>query len=106
MFDNVSSKIKALALCIFWGGCIASIIGTIILAANALEHAYSQIENLASLSIKSLLLIIIGPIASYISAIFIYGFGQLIENTDVLFHIYRKLPSYKDDANCVDENKK
>lgn len=72
MFKNIGGKIKTLAEILAMLGMIGSIIlGIIELMAG---------ENV----LIGFLIFIIGSIASWLSSCFIYGFGQLIENTDFL----------------------
>lgn len=76
VFQNIGSKIKTLAKIVLVGGVFISILLAVIQLATA-DDAY--FEDAA----KELgfVLLIGGPIASYISSILIYGFGQLVENT-------------------------
>ncbi len=73
MFDNIGNKIKILAEVICWIG----IIGSIILGIVMMEFDESLI-------IAGLLVVPIGFLVSWISSFLLYGFGQLIENTDRL----------------------
>ena len=71
MFNNIGGKIKAVAACFTWIGFIASILG----------GAYIILESELLLG---LLVMLIGCFASWLSSLTLYGFGQLIENTDKL----------------------
>ena len=66
MFNNISGKIKMLAIfsCIF--GIIASVI-----------VGFSQIDH------DGILILISGCLGSWIGAFFIYGFGELIEQATI-----------------------
>ena len=68
MFDNIGGKIKTLAKVVCWIGIVASVILGL-LSRNA---------------ITALLFIGIGSLGSWIGSFMTYGFGQLIENTDIL----------------------
>jgi len=68
MFDNIGGKIKTLAKVVCWIGIIVSVILGL-LSRNA---------------ITALLFIGIGSLGSWIGSFMTYGFGQLIENTDIL----------------------
>ena len=71
MFDNIGGKIKGLASFLTWIGIIASVItGIIFIADDAGGMGF--------------LLIILGPLASWLSSLLLYGFGELIENTSII----------------------
>ena len=76
MYDNIGKKIKGLAKAAFVIVAILSIIMGMILMANATREYESPVVGI--------LYMIIGPIAAWISSWTLYGFGQLIENTDDL----------------------
>ena len=68
MFDNIGGKIKTLAKVVCWIGIVASVI-----------------LGLLSMNVITALLIMgIGSLSSWIGSFMTYGFGQLIENTDIL----------------------
>jgi len=73
MFDNIGSKIKTLAKVVCWIGIIASIIIGFILLV--------QDEDTV---LAGLLTMILGSLGSWIGSFMTYGFGQLIENSDIL----------------------
>jgi hypothetical protein len=73
MFGNIGSKIKILAQVCTWVGIIGSIIGGLVLIAL---DTY--------LIIAGLLIAAVGSLISWASSFVLYGFGQLIENTDKL----------------------
>ena len=66
-FENIGSKIKTLAVVVTILGISVSIITCLILLD---ENAMS-----------GLMIAFIGSVCSWISAFFIYGFGELIEKT-------------------------
>ena len=72
MFDNVGSKIKALASFFCWGGIIASVIGGII------------VITLEDLVWAGLAVIIIGSLLSWVSSFVLYGFGELVVNSAII----------------------
>ena len=72
MFNNIGSKIKALAKVICWLGVIISVITGIIGIINGTEQS----------TVSGIITIIFGSLASWLGSFFAYGFGQLIENTD------------------------
>ena len=71
MYDNIGGKIKNWAVWIFIVEAIAAIIGGITLVAN---------DN----GLVGFLTIVFGPIAAWVSSWLLYGFGQLIENSDII----------------------
>ncbi len=72
MFDNIGNKLKNVAQVFAWLGIGASaLIGIIVMAA------YEAI-------FLGLIIITLGCLGSWISSLGLYGFGQLIENTDKL----------------------
>ena len=73
MFDNIGGKIKTLAQVVCWIGIIASFLIGIILI--------KQDEDTALIG---LLVLILGSLFSWIGSFMTYGFGQLIENSDIL----------------------
>lgn len=75
MFKGIGGKIKMLAEVICWTGIIASIgIGLIFLLIS------TKIE----MRILGFIIAIIGSFISWINSFLLYGFGQLVENSDVL----------------------
>ena len=71
MFENIGSKIKALAKVICWVGIILSLIIGIIMLASGGDVG----------SGVGLVVIIVGCLGSWIGSFFTYGFGELIEKT-------------------------
>ena len=68
MFSNIGGKIKALAVVISVLGIAASVIcGGVMAAKNALY---------------GVLIIVFGSLGSWLSCLTLYGFGQLVENSD------------------------
>lgn len=79
MFNNIGSKIKALAKVICWIGIIASIIGGI-----------GCIVADEDMILYGLLIAIFGSLFSWIGSFFTYGFGELIDNSSKLVAIAEK----------------
>lgn len=71
MFDNIGSKIKALAKVICWAGIIISLIVGIIMLASGGDVG----------SGVGVIVMIVGSLGSWIGSFFTYGFGELIEKT-------------------------
>ena len=73
MFNNIGGKIKILAQVVFWLGIIVSFLVGIILI--------NQDENTVLIGF---LVLVLGSLFSLIGSFMTYGFGQLIENSDIL----------------------
>lgn len=73
MYSNIGGKIKILAKVLAWIGIIACFIVGVTLIA--LEPA---------LGLVGFLIMILGGILSWISSFVLYGFGELVENSDIL----------------------
>ena len=74
MYDNISEKIKSLAGATFALGAFMSIILGVWLIS--IEHTITVPLGI--------IIIVVGPVASWASSWMIYGFGELIENTSDL----------------------
>lgn len=71
MFDNIGGKIKGAASFISVSGIIASIIAGVDLVSK---------ETV----IVGLIIIIVGSLFSWVGSFLLYGFGQLVENSDII----------------------
>ena len=79
MFDNIGSKIKTLAkVC-----CVIEIIGCVIGGITCI----SIDEALAGIGIA---LILGGSLLSYVGSFALYGFGQLVDNSDIIAERYKQ----------------
>ncbi len=76
MFDNIGGKIKALAKVVCWCGIIASTICAI--------AAWSQNSRYQNNTINGIIILVVGCLISWIGSFYTYGFGQLIENSDII----------------------
>ena len=74
MFDNIGRKIKTLASVLAWIGIVLSIIYGLILLADGKD------DNV----VVGVIIIVVGSLCSWLSSFVLYGFGQLIENSDIL----------------------
>lgn len=74
MFQNIGRKIKLVVKFFCWVGIIASIILGIVIMNGRSEFA----------GIMGAVVAIVGSLFSWLGSILIYGFGQLIENSDIL----------------------
>jgi len=80
MFNNIGDKIKTVAQTLCWIGIIISIILGIFLI----------VDNDGS-ALTGVLVMVLGSISSWIGSFVTYGFGQLVENSDILVEqLYRK----------------
>ena len=78
MWDNISGKIKSLAKFIAWFGIISSIIGGIVLFSIGGNQRYGG-GIFIGIGFATIFL---GSLFFWISSWFMYGFGELIENTE------------------------
>ena len=83
-FEHIGGKIKILAKVICWIGIISSVIGGAVMMLNGL--AFENSEEVWG----GILVIVVGVLVSWIGSFRLYGFGQLVENTDILAGQYRK----------------
>ena len=73
MFDNIGSKIKTLAKVVCWIGIIGSIIA-----------GMAMIATMGSVGVLSgLLTIVLGTLLSWVGSFVLYGFGEMVENSDI-----------------------
>lgn len=77
MFDNIGGKIKKLAKVLCWFGIVASVIWALVTWILAIFDPYMESVG------KGFLVLILGCLSSWIGSFFIYGYGQLIEDTSI-----------------------
>lgn len=71
MFDNIGGKIKTLTKVLMWISIsVFFIYGIVLIFDNEV--------------LKGFLVMVVGFLGSWLSSFFLYGFGQLIENSDNL----------------------
>ena len=73
MFDNIGAKIKMLAMVVCWIEIIGSIIAGIVVIANGYD-----------LVLLGAGIMLAGTLISWVGSFFIYGFGQLVDDTQKL----------------------
>lgn len=83
MFRDVGEKIKRLAQILFWFEAVLSVIGGIVLIALS-SYLYALSGYGAGTIVGGVVLLVFGPLVSWCASFFLYGFGQLIDNTDRL----------------------
>ena len=88
MFDNIGGKIKGLAKFFCWLGIIASVIGgiaIIVAGAQMNSYYYSYSSSVITTAILSgIAVMVFGSLISWIGSFLLYGFGQLVDNSDKL----------------------
>lgn len=77
MFDNIGKKIKSLAEVVTTLGIVFSILAGIV---NMINTGF----------LVGVVFMAIGILLSWISSFFIYGFGQLIENSDQMVSLLKQ----------------
>ena len=94
MYDNIGKKIKGLATATFIVEALASIIIGIVVAV---------IDN--DLVLVSLLILLLGSFAAWVSSWLLYGFGELIDKTcDIAYNTRDR--EMKNEAQSNDDDKK
>lgn len=73
MFNNVGGKIKAVAKVTAWIGIAICVI-----------YGFVMLVSVEDMALVGLLIMTVGSLASWISALVLYGFGHLIENSEIL----------------------
>ena len=78
MFENVGGKIKFLAKTMCWLGIVSFIfLGLALIYIGGTKEA-------PIMAIQGVIYLIFGPIVSWIGSWFFYGFGRLIENSEII----------------------
>ena len=77
MFNNIGKKIKVVASVFCWIGIIASVVFGIILIDEGDEVAGA-------------VTLVAGALSSWIGSFALYGFGQLVENSDIQTRIMQQ----------------
>ena len=108
MWDNIGEKIKILAKIIAWVGIIASIIGGLILIVQGVKINQNSWNGSGGglLILGGLGTIIGGSILSWISSFSMYGFGELIDNSEIIKSNTSKNEKSSVVNNFVKNNKK
>lgn len=77
MFDNIGRKIKMLAKVVCWIGIIGSITTGLVLIGMGIDGPDALVTS-------GVIIVIFGPFFSWIGCFFMYGFGQLVDDTQKL----------------------
>ena len=90
MFDEIGKKIKTVASVACWVGIVFSVIYGIVLVAIDEDTV-----------VAGFLVMIVGSLLSWVGSFITYGFGQLVENSDILvknhFPTQFQTPSVEED---------
>lgn len=81
MFNNIGGKIKVVAQILCYGGIALSILGCFGNIITAINNYY---PTTALLWLVGLIFL---PVVSWASSLVLYGFGQLVENSDTLIDL-------------------
>ena len=73
MFNNVGGKIKAVAKVTAWIGIAICVI-----------YGFVMLVSMEDMALIGLLIMTVGSLASWISALVLYGFGELVENSGII----------------------
>ncbi len=96
MFDNIGGKIKSFARIVCILGIISSIVvGLICMGTYGDEGGF----------IFGPFISIFGAIFSYLGSFFAYGFGELVENSEIVAEYYFKLERNSKSAPAKSESK-
>ena len=93
MFNDIGGKIKTLAKVMCWLGIIGSVVYAVYEVIVLSD--YITDENMISFLFRGLAIAGIGSLLSWIGSFITYGFGQLVENSDILVEqLYEKNGAY------------
>ncbi len=73
MFSNVGGKIKILAKITAWIGIVICVI-----------YGFVMLVSVEDMALVGLLIMTVGSLLSWISALVLYGFGELVENSTII----------------------
>ena len=93
MFSNIGGKIKGLAKVICIVGMAISVVAGIVMIGFG-----SSSYNGDTMTVMGCVVMIVGPLVSWIGSFFAYGFGELIENTTVIAELAAKADAEKNKA--------
>ena len=95
MFDNVGGKCKTLAKVICWLGIIGTIAEGIflIMNGNEMNHDYYPRSSGTNIIIIGVMMLIIGPIFSWLASLALYAIGESAETGKYLVEQFTKSTS-------------
>ena len=82
MYKNIGKKIKAFAVIVTVILMLASVVGGLILIVQGIDIVDYHEETGLSLILFGIASIIVGCLVAWISSFVLYGYGQLVDNTD------------------------
>ncbi len=92
MYKNIGGKIKGLAVFFCVIGILTSIVIGVLAMVGASEFSYFD-DSVAVMGVfGGLLTIIVGSLISWVSSFLLYGFGQLVQNSDRIYRELKKSP--------------
>ncbi len=77
MFSNIGGKIKKLASVTCWILIIASVIGGLAMIITGADMYGGE-----GFILGGVIILIVGPLVAWVSSFVLYGFGQLVQNSD------------------------
>lgn len=81
MFDNIGSKLKVFAKVLFWIMTVLYVILGIVVIAGSTHSGYRYSYTDESAIVSGILLMLLGPLLSWVFAAAIYAFGELVDKT-------------------------
>lgn len=97
MFEDIGGKIKVVARVSCYIGIVSSFFGCLANIVTAIENYNTPA------AIFWLVGLVLFPVLSWIGSFFLYGFGQLVENSDTLLDLTTYLISLKKTKNESNE---
>ncbi len=98
MFEDIGTKIKKVAVVSVWIGIISSLIGAVCMFVTGL----SAFEDFWWMILLSPIIFFCGCVISWLSVIFIYGFGELICDTKNINRSIKNLKITSDTSSTVE----
>lgn len=95
MYRNIGGKIKGLASLFCWGGILVSMLCGVGLLATG-EGGFQ---------VFGIIIMILGSLVSWIGSFAAYGFGQLIENSDILVEFATRISSEEENSKLANDDK-
>lgn len=82
MYNNIGGKIKGLAIFFCILGILGSLTVSIVTIVGIQSSYYLDDDSVLYGSIGGVLISIVGSLISWVSSFLLYGFGQLVQNSD------------------------
>ena len=84
MFSNIGKKIQTLGKIVCWLGIITFVLMGLMIAVGGYavgDYSETPIDGAAAV-VVGILVIVIGPVASWVSSFTLIGFGKLVETNE------------------------